>query len=67
MLQAYPYLGYIKEMIACGVNRPALINYTKISDILSFYLNKILKSEISAAEGLQEADETIKSDKLFLR
>jgi len=67
MLQAYPYLGYIKEMIACGVHRPALINYTKISDILSFYLNKILKSEISAAEGLQEADETIKSDKLFLR
>jgi hypothetical protein len=44
-----------------------LQNYTKISDILSFYLNRVLKKEISVEEALRLADETIESDQLFLR
>jgi len=67
MLHDYPYIKYIEEIMAHGIHRPSLINYTKISDILSFYLNKILKSEISVSRGLQQVDDTILSDQLFLR
>ncbi|MBU0713700.1 extracellular solute-binding protein [bacterium] len=67
VVQKYPYIEYLEEMMKSGIHRPALVNYTKISDILSFYLNKILKHEISVDEALRLVDETVASDKLFLR
>ena len=62
-----PYIEYVEEIMEVGIHRPALTNYTKISDILSFYINKVLQSEIGVSEALQQADETIASDRLFLR
>lgn len=63
----YPYIVYVGEIMKTGIHRPSLVNYTKISDILSFYLNKVLKSEMAVDEALRRAEETIASDKLFLR
>jgi len=67
VIEKYPYIIQLKEMMKYGIHRPALVNYTKISDILSFYLNKILKQEISVEEALQLVDETVSTDKLFLK
>lgn len=67
VVQRFPYIVDMQAMIKSGIHRPALVNYTKISDILSFYLNKILQQEISAEEALQLVDETVASDRLFLR
>jgi multiple sugar transport system substrate-binding protein len=63
----HPYIDYLRKMMNSGIHRPMLQNYTKISDILSFYLNRVLKKEISVEEALRLADETIESDQLFLR
>ncbi len=51
----YPRLLKYKSIIENGLCRPSDYNYTKISDILSFYLNKALKKELSVNEALKLA------------
>lgn len=63
----YPYIEYLKKMMATGRHRPMLIEYTKISDILSFYLNKVLKGEMPVETALSLVDETIYGNQPFLR
>jgi multiple sugar transport system substrate-binding protein len=67
IIRQYPQIVRLYEIMATGFHRPALENYTKISDILAFYLNKVLKEEMTAEEALLRADETIISDQLFLK
>ncbi len=55
----YPRLLKFKSIIENGLNRPSDYNYTKISDILSFYLNKALKKEMSVDEALKLAQTKI--------
>jgi multiple sugar transport system substrate-binding protein len=63
----YPYIKFFKSMMDYGIYRPAIVNYTKISDILAFYLNSILKQDLSVEEAMQRVDQTISSDQIFLR
>lgn len=63
----YPYIKFIESMMDFGIYRPAVANYTKISDILAFYLNSILKQDLSVEEAMQLVDQTISSDQIFLR
>ncbi|MCF6269290.1 MAG: extracellular solute-binding protein [Melioribacteraceae bacterium] len=55
----YPRLLKFKSIIESGLNRPSDYNYTKISDILSFYINKALKKELSVNEALKLAQAKI--------
>lgn len=45
----------IKIMKNQGVHRPKIKNYTKYSDILSFYINKAIKGEMKAREAIGKA------------
>ena len=66
LISRYPYLPFFKEVIADGQHRPILIDYTKISDVLSFYLNKALKGDLSVVAALRQVDDIIYQQKLFL-
>jgi len=59
----HPELAYYRELLKLGVHRPARAEYTKISDIISYYIKLIIKNEMSPREGLQRALDRIRSEK----
>ena len=63
----YPYIKFFGSMMDYGIYRPAVVNYTKISDVLAFYLNSILKQDLSVEKAMQLVDQTVSSDQIFLR
>ncbi|MBN2601933.1 MAG: extracellular solute-binding protein [Candidatus Marinimicrobia bacterium] len=66
ILQKYPYIIQLKAMMEHGTHRPMLSDYTKISDILSLYLNKVLKNEVSAEEALEKTEEQIRKRQFLM-
>lgn len=66
-LQKHPDLKKNKELLNNGVHRPFLEDYTKLSDVISYYVNKVIKKEITIDEALEKADETIKTGRIIIR
>ncbi len=66
-LEQYPDLQYFRTLLRHGVHRPWLKNYTEISEVLSYYLNKALKQEIPPAAALQGVEQTLNSTGVFIR
>lgn len=66
-LRRYPELAYYRTLLKQGTARPWLENYTEISEILSFYLNKALKQEFAPDEALEKAEQAINSKQVFIR
>lgn len=60
-------LQFYYKLIDNGVLRPSLENYTKISDILSYYIYLAIKQEISVDEALSKATEMINSGQILIR
>ena len=58
-LEKYPRIYDFRVILENGLHRPSNYNYTKISDILSFYLNKALKKEMTVKEALNSAQAQI--------
>ena len=54
-------LNFAASMIRQGIHRPALPEYTLISDILSLHLHEVLKGNVSPEEGLRQAKNEIES------
>jgi multiple sugar transport system substrate-binding protein len=61
-----PELQYLRQLLDHGVHRPALVEYTKISDILSFYCKKAIKMEMPVEQALQSAQNMIRSEKVLI-
>lgn len=53
--QKHPALSYLRTLMKHGIHRPSHPEYTKISDILSFHINKALEKESSIEEALEVA------------
>jgi len=53
------------RMLQNGSYRPSLEDYTKNSDIISFYLNRALKGELEPSEALEGAESFIKSGQVI--
>lgn len=60
-----PELKFYENLFKTGVYRPFLEEYTNISDILSLYINKALKNELTVNEAVKLASEKI-SDKIVI-
>ncbi|AFH50292.1 ABC-type sugar transport system periplasmic component [Ignavibacterium album JCM 16511] len=58
-------LKFFESLFRTGVYRPFLEEYTNVSDILSYYINKALKNEISIDEAAKQASEKI-TDKIVV-
>ena len=61
-IKKYPELLFYKEIIPKGIHRPFLKDYTKISGIISGYINMAIANKINVAEALRLAEEKINSD-----
>ncbi len=59
LLEDYPYLKDLREMMSNWVYRPYIPNYTVKSDILSNSINSMLKQQVSIEEGLQRVSHKI--------
>ncbi len=49
-VKKYPEITQYKELMKTGVHRPAHIEYTKYSKIMSYYFNEAIKQKISVKE-----------------
>lgn len=66
-MQAHPQLAYYENILKWGKHRPIRPDYTKISDIMSYYMNLALKKRIGVREALQQASQKINSQSAFLK
>lgn len=66
-VQRHPQLAYYHELISRGVHRPYRVDYTKISDVISFYIWQAIRQDISIPEALQAATDAINSDKVLIK
>jgi len=60
-MRQHPDLRYYKQLLDRGFHRPALVEYTKISDIISHYVHRAIRGELSVDEALRQATEMISS------
>ncbi len=63
----HPSLKKNKKFLDNGVHRPILDNYTKISDVISFYANKIMKNQIDVDSAVTKTNQALISGELILR
>jgi len=64
-MAAHPTLQFCKGLIGRGVHRPAIEDYTRVSDILSLYINRALRGEIPPGRVAELAAEAIRSNRTF--
>jgi len=60
-------LKFYLRLIQRGFHRPFLQDYTKISDILSYYVNLALKKEMPAEQALTQATRIINSKQVLIK
>lgn len=60
-------LKYYSQLLDSGKHRPFRVDYTKISDIMSYFLNLALKKEMSVEEALHKASAKINSKQVFIK
>lgn len=63
----HPDLIKNKQYLENGIHRPLWENYTKISDVISFYANKVLKDQLSVDSAATNTSKALISGELFLR
>lgn len=63
----HPNLIKNKKFLESAIHRPFLDNYTKISDVISLYLNKVMKKQMSVDSALHEVNSVLLSGELILR
>lgn len=62
-----PELRYYRKLLARGIYRPLLVNYTKISDVLSYYLRAAIRQEMSVETALARATSELNAPKAVIR
>ncbi len=55
-IDQHPELVFFRKLLERGIHRPVAPDYTKMSGILSAYLHKALKKEITVREALSRAE-----------
>lgn len=58
-IKKYPEMIEIRELIKTGQHRPAHIEYTKYSEIMSFYFEQAIKKKIPVKDALNKASSAI--------
>ena len=63
----YPELIFFNNLFKQGVHRPFIAAYTNVSDIISYYINRAIKNEISVDDALSEATRLIKDKAILVK
>ncbi len=67
LVASHPELVFYHSLLERGFHRPALVEYTKTSDVLSHYLNKAIEQTIQPSAALEDARRMIESKAVLLR
>lgn len=62
----HPELCFYRQYFISGFHRPFAAEYTKISDIVSYYARLAIRQEISVSEALRQAAEHINLNKVLV-
>ena len=63
----YPEIKEIKEFMKSGTHRPAHVEYTRYSKIMSFYINSAIRKEIPVVKALNECTKAIQTDRVMIK
>lgn len=66
-LSLHPDLRYYHRLVDNGFHRPFIEDYTRISDIISYFVHRAIKGEMTAEEALAKASAMIDSKALLIR
>jgi multiple sugar transport system substrate-binding protein len=66
-LRHHNELIFLHQLLRRGFQRPALVEYTKVSDIISHFENLAIKQELSVDEALLRTDELIRSNEVLIK
>ncbi len=66
-VQKHPNLKFYSKLLKNGIYRPFSEHYTKVSDILSYYINLSLKSDITPRDALYRAYDKLNSKNILLK
>lgn len=66
-LEAHRELTFYHRLLQRGFHRPALVEYTKMSDIISHYVHRAIKGELPVGEALRRADAMIRSNAVLIK
>ena len=65
-LALHPNLRFFKDYMNYGAHRPYMVEYTRISDIITHYVQQAIKNEITVKEALQKATDMINNERFYL-
>ena len=60
-------LAFFHQLLRHGFHRPAIVEYTQVSDIISHFANSAIKQELSVEEALRRSDELIRSHEVLIK
>jgi len=66
-IQEHQELDNYWQLLQYGVHRPYLVNYTRISDILSYYIHLAIKKDMSAREVIEAIEHSINSQQTIFK
>lgn len=66
-LTMYPKVTYYKSLLDNGRHRPVRVDYTQISDILSYYLKLAVRDQMTIDDAITMAMKRINSNQVFIR
>jgi multiple sugar transport system substrate-binding protein len=60
-------LAFFHQLLRRGFHRPALVEYTQVSDIISHFAHRAIKQELTAEEALLRTDDIIRSHEVLIK
>jgi len=66
-LVAHPELIFYKKIMQNGFHRPALVEYTNTSNILSHFIHLAIKQDLPVRKALHQANEMIQSNAVLIQ
>jgi multiple sugar transport system substrate-binding protein len=66
-MRRHPDLVYYRKLLDSGFHRPSLVEYTKMSDIISHFVHLAIKGELPAGKALNQADAMIVANEVLIK
>lgn len=63
----FEVLNFYENQFEYGVHRPLLVDYSRISDIISYFIHKVLNDELGIDKALFEATKMINSNEVIFK
>jgi len=60
-------LQFYSDLFSSGIHRPMRADYTRISEIITYYVNQALSNKISINKALEDADRMINSNEVLIK